>query len=139
MTVDVKETRYVSYDGLEFCERAECIDYESSAVGKLVAQLPVVKVTKDDGIVAKGYDITYVVIPATRHDIMIINNIVDMAADIKDVQHAMASDIQQVLLVDVALACNVILDAGIRRPAKMIEEATNGRFSLVDNDIIKRK
>ena len=134
---EIKVTRYVAFDGTEFETEAECANYEGSAFGKLMTELPVISVHtsnkrlfEEDKFVEKGFTKCYALVPRTRHDIFTLNQVLSMGGSDDT---AKSEDCYNLVVLQVSLCCNMVVAAKLQRPYEWVKEISNGQFEVISN------
>lgn len=124
-------TVYVAFDGTEFNTDRECQAYEGSAFGQLVKQLDTAILHEDNSCGFKSYFL----VPRTRHDVFILEQILQMTGKSSGCSDA----IDHPSILSVWLECNVVTDAYLTRVDKAVEEISGGAYTVVSNMPIKEK
>lgn len=129
-------TKYVAFDGTEFDCPNECKNYEGSQFGILMASLENATIKKMNKLGSDTmdywYNAYYVIVPRTRHDIFVLDQILNIAG-VTETEHITGNDCYQVIILAVSLCCNVLGNAHVIRPNELIKDWTNGQFEVISN------
>ena len=139
---DVKVTKFVSFDGIEFDTDFECRNYEGSKFGELLKEIEgsIIKRVNTLGIFSSAtnepfyqlcepYNQYYVIIPRTRHDVFVLNQILEISGNEKE--QATGNDCFNMIILAVNVFCNTIGASHIIRLSDIVKDLTNGRFEVI--------
>jgi hypothetical protein len=141
---EMKVTKFVSFDGIEFDTDYECHNYESSKFGELLKEIEgcIVKRVNSLGIFAntsdepfyqlcEPYSQYYVMVPRTRHDVSVLNRILDIAGNTKET--VTGDDCFNMIILAANICCNTLGTSHIIRLADIVKDLTNGQFEVISN------
>lgn len=145
--IEIEETvvKFEAFDGKVFNTEEECQLYEGSNFGVLLEQIKdcIIKRENRLGIVPSNYyfepyNTYYYLVPKTRRDINILNKILEIAGNNKEV--ASGSYCNELLILCVNQGCNTISTAHIVYVNEWIKDMTRGQFTVVSTikDIVKK-
>lgn len=129
---EITVTRYVAMDGTEFNTEAECLHYEGSAFGQLVEQLKDCTLSHQhtpDG------NHTYFLVPKTRHDIFVLQQIMKMAG----IDNPCGEVYDRLTILNVRLQCNTVESADVANFEDYVKHVTDGQYSLMSNNAAPKK
>ena len=139
---EMKVTKFVSFDGIEFDTDYECHNYESSKFGELLKEIEgcIVKRVNSLGIFAntsdepfyqlcEPYSQYYIMVPRTRHDVFVLNQILEISGNEKE--QATGNDCFNMIILAVNVFCNTIGASHIIRLSDIVKDLTNGRFEVI--------
>lgn len=133
---DVKVTVYVAFDGTEFNTETECLEYEGSAVGVLLERIKnsILKKVDDLGFLPKdsgytGFNQYYMIMPKTRTDVFVLNQILSMVPDNEET--VVADDCYNLIGLALDLRCNVVVNAHVIKFNEIVKALTNKRFNVI--------
>lgn len=129
---EIKVTRYVAFDGTEFETEAECQHYEGSAFGQLIEQL-------NNCILSHQHtpdgNHTYFLVPKTRHDIFVLQQILKMAG----IDNPCGEVHDRLTIMSVRLQCNTVESADVADFEAYVNTVTNGQYAVVSTIKEERK
>lgn len=140
---EIKVTKYVSFDGIEFESEQICHAYESSKLGELLKEIDgiiIKRVNSLDIFVNKSmaiygscepYNQYYVVVPKTRHDVFILNQILEISGNREE--QVRGNDCFNMIILAVDVCCNSVCSACIIRLSDIVKDLTDGRFMVVSD------
>lgn len=141
---EVKVTKFVSFDGIEFDTDFECRSYEGSKFGELLKEIEnrIIKRENVLGIfsgvtnepfyqVYEPYNQYYVIVPRTRHDIFVLNQILEISGNEKE--QVTGNDSFNMIILAVNVSCNTIGASHIIRLSDIVKDLTNGQFEVISN------
>lgn len=139
---DVKVTKFVSFDGIEFDTDFECRNYEGSKFGELLKEIEgsIIKRVNTLGIFSSAtnepfyqlcepYNQYYIIIPRTRHDVFVLNQILEISGNEKE--QATGNDCFNMIILAVNVFCNTLGASHIIRLSDIVKDLTNGRFEVI--------
>ena len=136
--IEIEETvtKFEAFDGKVFNTEAECQLYEGSNFGVLLEQIKdcIIKRENHSGMLSSDYyfepySAYYYLVPKTRHDINVLNKILEIAGNNKEV--ASGSDCNELLILCVNQGCNALSNAHIVHVDEWIKTMTRGQFTVV--------
>lgn len=124
---EIKVTRYVAFDGTEFETEQECRNYEGSAFASLMQQLENCTLGHS---VSQGGEHSYWLLPNTRHDVFVIDQVERMAGG----QGSNGDAYGHLTLMTVRLACNTVEEVTVLNVEDYVSGITGGRFAVVSTE-----
>lgn len=121
---EITVTLYEAFDGTEFKTDTACLNYEGSAFGMLLQQLE--NCILSASVLPDGRK-CYCLVPKTRHDIFVIEQIYKMAG--KDAP--CPNVCEHLSLLTVRLNCNTVEDVDVSNLENYIKEVSDGAFAVV--------
>lgn len=140
---EVKVTKYVSFDGIEFDSDIECRNYEGSKFRELLKEIEnsIIKRVNALNVFSnpndpycqcfESYNQYYIIVPRTRHDVFVLNQILEIAGNEKE--QVMGDDCFNMIVLGVNVFCNTICASHIIRFADIVNNITNGQFAVISN------
>ena len=130
---EIKETRYVAFDGTEFETEYQCKCYESSRFGTLLKEIENhILFTSDDGCYCdpdgNTFNRWYSIMQKTRTDVRVLNEILEMAGS---EQIATGNDEGELLLLGVNLYCNEVESAKLYKVDDFVRRISGGKYGAV--------
>lgn len=140
--MDVKVTKFVSFDGIEFDTDYECRRYEGSKFGELLKEIEgsIIKRVNTLGIFSSAtnesfyqlcepYNQYYVIVPRTRHDVFVLNQILEISGNEKE--QVTGNDCFSMIILAVNVFCNTLGISHIIRLSDIVKDLTNGQFEVI--------
>lgn len=142
---EVKVTKYVSFDGIEFDNDIECRNYEGSKFGELLKEIEgsIIKRVNALNVFSnlnpnepycqcfEPYNQYYIIVPRTRHDIFVLKQILEIAGNEKE--QVTGDDCFNMIILGVNVFCNTVCASHIIRFADIVNNITNGQFAVISN------
>lgn len=141
---EVKVTKFVSFDGIEFDTDFECRNYEGSKFGELLKEIEnsIIKRVNTLGIFScvtnepfynfcEPYNQYYVIVPRTRHDIFVLNQILEISGNEKE--QVTGNDSFNMIILAAYVSCNTLDFSHIIRLSDIVKDLTNGQFEVISN------
>lgn len=131
---EIKKTYYVSFDGTEFETEVECMAYESTEIGVMLAELQpcVVALSITDASMMDyfGQKKHYMLFPRTRHDIFTIERILK-ASGSED--KCSSEDLYKPFMLSVGYTAwsGIVKDVAYTDLDKWMRKISNNKFSVV--------
>ena len=138
--VETKETRYVAFDGTQFNTEAACLAYEGSLFGSQMMRIQksIIHTSTMLNLVCateryyyEPFTNYYTIVPKTRTDINVINQILASCTDNDGDIRVNAGDCDKMIILGVTLGCNTVMHAGIIRVDDWVKKMSEGKFTAV--------
>lgn len=124
---EFKKTVYVAFDGTEFENERECVQYEKSEVSALLSGLPCVGYGTDDFVLNTDHK-HYLFIPRTRHDIFTVNRVLEICGSEDRIT---SGEMYMPMMLNVLVIDRFGMAASLTHLDKWMRGLSGGKFAIV--------